>query len=534
MAITNRKGLKEQLIPSKLLPGELAIATDTGNAWYCYAAGKVMLMATATDIETLRQEAGNYQEAQQIIINRIQTAVDKNTADIIADEKAILQNQGDIASLQAGLVAVRQEISRMKDEVLAQIDQDLEVIEGKVNTNTKNITDNTQALKQLQASMSNISGDVVDAQNVIRNLQADQTAMQLLIGSKIDDAYVEDGYLYMTSNNEVVVGPLGPFSGGGGGGGTGNNAVLTVSNTSGWLSKSIATGAICEISVTWSSLEDDLPTGNGTLKVTINGLVKTTQDVAQGAVTVDISKFLSTGANMVKVNVTDAYGNGRTINYSVSVVEVSVSSTFDAGIPYSGPITYTYTPVGNVTKTMHFFVDGAELGTAEVSASGRQQSYVIPAQSHGAHSLLVYFTAVVDGVEIKSNELYYELICTVAGEDAPIISSSYRGTKAEQYASIVIEYMVYNPLSMTSAITLSANGKQVAALTVDRTQQIWTYRADSVGALTLDIVCGAVRKTIALTITESSMDIGAETQDLSLYLSSYGRSNNEADPGTWS
>lgn len=533
MAITNRKGLKEQFIPSKLLPGELAIATDTGNAWYCYAAGKVMLMATATDIETLRQEAGNYQEAQQIIISRIQTAVSKNTADIVADEKAILQNQGDIASLQAGLVAVRQEISRMKDEVLAQIDQDLEVIEGKVNTNTKNITDNTQALKQLQASMSNISGDVVDAQNVIRNLQADQTAMQLLIGSKIDDAYVEDGYLYMTSNNEVVVGPLGPFSGGGGGG-TGNNAVLTVSNTSGWLSKSIATGAECVISLAWTSLEDELPTGNGTLKVTINGLVKTTQDVAQGAVTVDISKYLATGANMVKVNVTDAYGNGRTINYSVSVVEVSVSSTFDAGIPYSGPITYTYTPVGNVTKTMHFWVDGAELGTAEVSASGRQQSYVIPAQSHGAHSLLVYFTAVVDGVEIKSNELYYELICTVAGEDAPIITSSYRDTKAEQYASIVIEYMVYNPGSMLSPIHLTANGTETAALTVDRTKQIWTYRADKVGELTLEIRCGVVSKTFSLTITESSMDIGAETQDLSLYLSSYGRSNNEADPGTWS
>lgn len=534
MAINVRRGLKEQFIPSRLTPGEFAVATDTGNAWYCYGGGKVMLMATAQEIETLRQEAGNYQDAQQIIIDRIQTTVDKNTADIVADEKAILQNQGDIAGLQAGLVAVRQEISRMKDEVLAQIDQDLEVVERNVTTNTKNIADNAQALKQLQASMSNISGDVVDTQNVIREIQDDQTSMQLLIGGKIDDAYVEDGYLYMTSNNEVVVGPLGPFSGGGGGGGTGNNAVLTVSNTSGWLSKSIASGAECVISLTWTSLEDELPTGNGTLKVTVNGLVKTTQDVAQGAVTVDISKYLSTGANMVKVNITDAYGNGRTINYSVSVVDVSVSSTFDAGIPYSGPITYVYTPIGNVAKTMHFVVDGTELGTAEVSASGRQQSYVIPAQSHGAHSLLVYFTAVVDGVEIKSNELYYELICTMSGEDAPIITSTYRGGTAEQYASIVIPYMVYNPVSMTSAITLSANGKQVAALTVDRTQQIWTYRADSVGALTLDIVCGAVRKTIALTITESSMDIGAETQDLSLYLSSYGRSNNEADPGTWS
>lgn len=533
MAITNRKGLKEQLIPSKLLPGELAIATDTGNAWYCYAAGKVMLMATATDIETLRQEAGNYQEAQQLIIDRIQTAVSKNTADIVADEKAILQNQSDIAGLQAGLQATNQDVVRMKNEVLAQIDKDLDTIESKVTANTQTIGKNTQSIKTLEANVSNLSGDIADATNSIRNLDESQKAIQLMLAGKIDDAYVEDGYLYMTSNNEVVVGPLGPFSGGGGGG-TGNNAVLTVSNTSGWLSKSIATGAECVISLAWTSLEDELPTGNGTLKVTINGLVKTTQDVAQGAVTVDISKYLATGANMVKVNVTDAYGNGRTINYSVSVVEVSVSSTFDAGIPYSGPITYTYTPVGNVTKTMHFVLDGAELGTAEVSASGRQQSYVIPAQTHGAHSMLVYFTATVDGVEIKSNELYYELICTVAGEDAPIITSSYRGTKAEQYASIVIEYMVYNPLSMTSEIILSANGTVVNTLTVDRTQQIWTYRADRVGELSLEIACGAVRKTIALTITESSMDIGAETQDLSLYLSSYGRSNNEATPGTWS
>lgn len=435
------------------------------------------------------------------------------------DADEIICNDGE--SVEDKLVKIVKAIGDVESDVTNNIMSEI----GKIN----------QAIKQLEAGQSNMSGDIADATNSVRALDESQKAIQLMLSSKIDGAYLEDGYLYLTSGNEVIEGPLGPFSGGGGGGGgTGNNAVLTVSNTSGWLSKSVASGAICEISVTWSSLEDDLPTGNGTLKVTINGLVKTTQDVAQGAVTVDISKFLSTGANMVKVNITDAYGNGRTINYSVSVVEVSVSSTFDASVPYSGPITYTYTPVGNVTKTMHFWVDGAELGTAEVSASGRQQSYVIPAQSHGAHSLLVYFTAVIDGVEIRSNELYYELICTVAGEDAPIIVSSYRGTKAEQYASIVIEYMVYNPGSMLSPIHLLANGKEVAALTVDRTKQIWTYRADKVGALSLKIRCGETHKVITLTVTESSMDIGAETQDLSLYLSSYGRSNNEADPGTWS
>lgn len=32
MAISMRRGLKEAFIPSRLLPGEFAVATDTGNA----------------------------------------------------------------------------------------------------------------------------------------------------------------------------------------------------------------------------------------------------------------------------------------------------------------------------------------------------------------------------------------------------------------------------------------------------------------------------------------------------------------------
>lgn len=104
MAIKVRRGLKEEFIPAKLLPGEFAVTTDTGTAWYCYSAGKVIQIATSEDISTLRQESNN-------------------------------------------------------------------------------------------------------AQN----------SLQLLLDSKIDDAYIKNGYLYMTSNNEVVVGPLGPFSGAGGG-----------------------------------------------------------------------------------------------------------------------------------------------------------------------------------------------------------------------------------------------------------------------------------------------------------------------------
>ncbi|SHK33335.1 hypothetical protein [Hespellia stercorisuis] len=493
MAIRQRRGLKEEFVPSKLLPGEVAVATDTGNAWYCYAAGKVALIATSADIAILRSENAAYQEEQALITERIQSAVNSNSASIVTNEKSIMYNQKDISDLKSALASTNRNLDNVKGEVLGQIDAELE------------------------------------------NMKNDMTTLQIVVDEKVDGAYVEDGYLYMISNDEIVAGPLGPFSGTGGGGGSGgNNAILTVSNTSGWLSKSIASGAECEICFTWTSLEGDLPTGDGTLKVTINGLAKMTKDVSQGDTSVEVSKYLSAGSNRIKVSVTDVYGNSRSINYSVSVVEVSLASTFDASIPYTGAIPYTYVPTGNVEKTMHFVLDGNEIGTESTSSSGRQQTYTIPAQSHGSHVFLVYFTADAGGSTVESNHLYYELICVETGNSAPIITSDYNKTVEGQYTSIAIPYFVYNPESMTADILLTANDVHVAALTVDRTKQTWTYRADKIGNLELAITCGEISKTFSLTVTESNMDIGAETQDLSLHLSSYGRSNNEENPGTWS
>jgi hypothetical protein len=66
--------------------------------------------------------------------------------------------------------------------------------------------------------------------------------VNMALDEKVDGAYEESGYLYLTSQGAVTVGPLGPFAGGGGGGGGGgssNNAVLTAANTTGWLSKTI-------------------------------------------------------------------------------------------------------------------------------------------------------------------------------------------------------------------------------------------------------------------------------------------------------
>lgn len=394
------------------------------------------------------------------------------------------------------------------------------------------------ALGDKLVSLADLKAAYDDLNGVLGILNTDVGNIQTTIEDKIDDAYVEDGYLYLTSDGEIVAGPLGPFSGGGGGGGggdSGNNAVLTVTNTTGWLSRSISSGSECSLSVNWSSLEDDLSTGNGTLTLIIGGVVKKTQDIEQGDLTISVGDLLATGTNKVKVKISDVYDNVKTITFTISVIELSLRSSFDSSSTFNAgeAIDFMYIPTGAAEKTVHFFVDGTQVGTSVVTVSGRQQNYSLPAMTHGSHALRVYFTANINEEEVSSNELYYDLVVVGAGSNDTIVASSFHQSTATQFETLVIPYTVYTPDSLTSAVTLYANGNQVASLTVDRTEQIWSYRADTMGELTLTISSGNAVRIITLTVAESSIDVEPETNALSLYLTSYGRSNNEADPSVW-
>lgn len=322
-------------------------------------------------------------------------------------------------------------------------------------------------------------------------------------------------------------------SGGGGGGGTSNNAVLSIANEAGWLSKTIPQGADCYVAGSWSSVEGGLQTGGGVLTIYVGGVIKYTQNVDQGSFRVNVGPYLPVGKSSVRVSITDVYGNIKAIIYSVNVVALTVTSTFDATVAYTGDILFSYTPFGSVEKNVYFVLDDKVIGTEEVYTSGRQRDFTIPAQEHGSHTFKAYFESVVDGQIIPSNVLYYDLICYEAGETAPIIASAFNKTSMAQFETINIYYSVYNPAALTADVVLAVNGKEVNSLTVDRTQQLWDFRGEIPGENTLTITCGDVVKTFKIDVDESDMDCEAETNGLELYLSSYGRSNSEAQPNSW-
>lgn len=346
----------------------------------------------------------------------------------------------------------------------------------------------------------------------------------------------DTGFVYVTYRGERSSNGIPLAGGGGGGGGTsGNNAVLSVTNESGWLSRTISTGAMCNITIDWSSLEDGLATGDGSMTVTVGGIPKSTQTVSQGVVVVNVGPYLNSGTNKVKVRIADVYDNARTITFTVNSVELSLLSSFDTSSAFTEgqSIEYTYVPKGAIEKTVHFVVDGQEVAADTVTVSGRQQTHVLSGMSHGSHSLLVYFTAIIDTQTVSSNELYYDLVVVRANSNIPIIASSFRQTEAKQYEMLSIRYTVYTPNSLMSDVVLSANGKVVSRITVGRGEQTWSYRCTSTGDLSLTISTAGISKTFSLTVSESEIEVHAETENLALYLTSYGRSNGEAMPATW-
>lgn len=371
-----------------------------------------------------------------------------------------------------------------------------------------------------------------DLSSTTESLQGQVSELIVDVGGKVDDGYVEDGVAYFTSNGDVLFQITG-IGGEGGGGSSSNNAVITATNTTGWNSNTISYGYTCNLSINWSSIEDDQPTGSGSLSITVNGAAKVVRTVQQGDVTVNVTNYLSTGMNTVRLKISDVYGNSKTIIYQIQMVALTLTSSFNSEIPYTGAITFPYVPTGNLEKTVKFYVDGTLIGTQTTSVSGRQQTYTIPAQTHGSHTLRVYFEATINEQTVLSNELYYDLICLEEGVTTPIIASSYNQDMATQYTSIAIPYYVYDPSGLTASVTLKANGTTVNTLTVDRTQQLWTYRALEIGELTLTIQCGTATKSFVIDITESDMNAKAETENLALYLTSEGRSNSEADPSVW-
>lgn len=306
--------------------------------------------------------------------------------------------------------------------------------------------------------------------------------------------------------------------GSGGGGGVDDDIILTTSTSS-----TIACVKGDTATIEYSFAREVQTTRLGNERVYVDGVLHSSKSIGQGNQIVTLTN-LTNGTHTIEIQVSSGSLSSSLV-FSVEVIELSISSTFDGFAIYTNPITYRYTPVGNVEKTMHFVIDEEDY-TQVVSESNKAMTYQFETLSHGNHKVSVYATAKVGTKDVSSNVLTYDLVVNNGGAET-IIGCPFSVTKATQGDLLQFNYVIFTPDSLTSEVSLKINGEVVSNLTVDRTLQTWSLRDYPAGDVVFTIESG--NKNVSFEVKVSAMDVKIEaiTHNLELHLSSVGRSNNE-------
>lgn len=350
----------------------------------------------------------------------------------------------------------------------------------------------------------------------------------------------ETGFVYPTyqgvrSENGI------PLAATGGGGGTGG-LTYSISLTNALESRALTVveNQAAELQFNYSSVDEEgYDDGAGVGTILVDDVKVLTFSVEQGLNTVDIAQYLATGEHTVKVKVENSETMTHTLKYTVTLVALTMSTTLNPLATYSGAVTFYYTPVGTGEKTIHFLMDGVEIGTDTVASSGRSRSYVIPAQAHGGHIFEAYAEMTVGNVTVKSNVITLGMMWIEADNMASDIVSAFAVKEAKQGEALEIDYLAYDPTSETAAVTLSVIGPDGVVysskpLTVDRTPQTWNVNDYPMGAVTFKLAVRDAYIEKVVQVADSGVNIERITDSLVLDFDAAGRSNQEENPESWS
>lgn len=346
---------------------------------------------------------------------------------------------------------------------------------------------------------------------------------------KYDDALIDGNKLKLLAKGEVKKILTLPATGGGGGGAT----LLKLVKVNNPTVASFGSNLLLEFDFTSVDPTNSEPTGNGSCTLTVNSKRISSTNIPQGRNSLEVGPYLREGLNSITISVMDDYGSSKTIAYEIEAMVIEVRSSFDNNQIFNDSIVYRFTPIGTLSKTVHFKLNGTEIHTLETTIHNRELEYVIAKQAHGVHKLEVYLTADINGTQVTSKKLEYELICTVNGSTAILIGISEFTNTIKQYESAVVKYRVYDPTQSMSTVNIKVDDVIVSTIDINRTVQTFTRRMDHSGNKKITINSGSVNRDLNVTVTASSFNVEAETNGLFLYLTANGRNNNEATKDVW-
>lgn len=437
----------------------------------------------------------------------------------LSEEIATLENQIngiDLSTIKEDIVTIRDEVETAKTNI-GELTENINTANAEATAakNTATIAKNTA-----DANTTLIS----ETSESISNLETRTSELEKNPGKTYDVSYV-DNIFTLTENDEIKQ----QFTiTGGSGGGTATSTITITRITEDGSVVLLGDKAIIAFEFTSVDNSGDT-TGAGTATWRVGNTTVATVPVSQGRNEFDITQYLKTGANNIRLSITDSFGSMSAKTWGITIVDFKLESIFDDSLFYSDDITFRYTPYGEIEKNIAFILDGQEIGGITTAISGRQMTYNIQKQTHGSHLLEVYMTATINGQAIRSASIYKDIIWIDADSDEAIISCAIPKFTATQYNTTPIYYTVYDPKNNPATVELSVDGKLLSTLSVDRTQKVWSYKSSTNGEQELTISCRNALKTIEATIEKLEIDVEPVTTGLQFDFNPTGKSNGETD-----
>ena len=471
------------------------------------------LLLVSSESETYTIKVGTLKKA-------VQGAAEAAAASAAAAEAAAKQAKEDAADAVA------------KSDQAAVDAENAKKAAGKSASSASSAAESAASAANSAAASQQAFENATDALATVEEFAAEAQNIKTDLENKIDDAYVEGGYLYMTSGGTVKVGPLGPFSGDGTGSGSSAGSTIRIINGLPSRTFTAKSGDNVGIKYSWSSVdsEDGSSLGDGTAIWLVNNTKVATRTVSQGENSFDVTKYLVPGsANTIKLTIEDAYGNSKSFIWTVTITTYSMTWNLDTfGIHGSTMLSVRLTPSGDGTKMVYVTCDGNQVIAKEISSLVTSVAATVPAQSHGAHVIEAWME--VDGEVVEKDKLRHVGIWTEAGNTTPIIAVYNSEIEIAQFTTESISYMVYDPANTTTDIKLVEGYTTVSTLNVDRSVQTWAYRATTAGTVSLSIWCGDdVSANITVTAASIGYDIAPVTEGLVLDIDPTGHSNSETN-----
>lgn len=441
-----------------------------------------------------KQQAENGQK-----ITVLTSSLDKiNEADTVRDTK-IKTNEDAIGELKTSVAEI------------PQLKEDVSQATNTVNNMKQTVDGNKEAVDSLGTNFDNLEGRV-------KKLEENPASTEY-------DVDYADNIFYWKENGETVK----TFTIQGGGGSGTTTSTMTIERVTP-ADAIFLLGNKAVIEYTWSSVDNvGDSTGIGTAVWKVDNTTVSTLTIGQGRNSIDLTEFLKTGTNSIRLSITDSVGTLSTKTWTITIVDFKLESSFDDTLFYSDEVSFRYIPYGNINKTVHFILDGVELDSVNTTASGRQLSYVLTKQSHGAHLLKVYMTATVNNQAIQSSTIIKDIIWVDPDERTPIIGCAMQEFTTQQYHATNIRYVVYDPDHNPATVKLAVDGNTVSTLSVNRTVQTWSYKSSDIGSHDLTISCRKITKILKANIEKLNIDVEPVTANLEFDFNPTGYSNSDTN-----